>query len=156
MKTASSELFAIDVGTDPMYNDVRNPPSDAAEPLLNGREFCDRLWRRSADYLDADLPRKASQHFHQAFWEMYLAAALLANGLPLVSRSQRKNPGFGPDLQITPNIWVEAIAVTAGSGPDAVPDRSKDFGKAHSVPDRELRLRLVSGMTEKRNKCESY
>ena len=156
MRTASSELFGIDLGADEMYNRVRNPPAGAPKQLLDARNFSERLWHRTADYLDIDLPEKAAQHFHQAFWEMYLAAILLELGLPLVPRSRRKTPGRGPDLQIAPNIWVEAIAVTAGSGPDAVPSHHDEIGKVYDVPERELRLRLVSGMTEKRNKFESY
>src|SRR5262249_25253497 len=142
--SVSSELFGTVVGADEMYNRVRNPLSNAPNQLLNAREFSEELWRRTADYLDADLPKKAAQQFHQAFWEMYLAASLLELRLPLVARTQRKRSGFGPDLQIVPNIWIEAIAVTAGFGPDAVPDYSNDFEEAHEVPDRELRLRLVS------------
>src|ERR1700687_2316210 len=156
MKTASSELFGIEAGADEMYNRVSKPRGDAPRQLLNAREFSEQLWRRTANYVDADLPEKAAQHFHQAFWEMYLAASLLEVGLPLLPRTERKSPSSGPDLLIAPNIWVEAIAVTPGAGPDAVPDHSNDFGKAYDVPDRELRLRLVSGMTEKRNKFESY
>ena len=156
LKTTSPELFGVEVGNDDMYNRVRVPAADAPEQLLNAREFSERLWRRTADYLDEDLPTKASQHFHQAFWEMYLAATLLELGLPLVARNKRQRPGVGPDLQIAPNIWVEAIAVLSGSGPDAVPDNSNDFSKTHTVPDGQLRLRLVSGMMEKRIKFEKY
>jgi hypothetical protein len=67
VRAATPELFTIELGSDPMYNDVRNPTPDAPEPLAAGRDFAERLWRRTAAYLDADLPVKAAQHFHQAF-----------------------------------------------------------------------------------------
>jgi len=117
---------------------VCGPRRRAAEPFAQARRFTERLWERTAGYVDTDLPAKAAQHFHQAFWEMYLAATLLEAGLPMIPRTQRKNTGAGPDLQIAPNIWVEAIAVTGGCGPDAVPAHDAD-SKAHDVPDRELR-----------------
>ena len=53
-----------------MYNDVRNPSREAPEPLRAAREFSERLWQRTADYLDVDLPRKAVLHVHQVFCEI--------------------------------------------------------------------------------------
>src|SRR5260221_688279 len=111
-KPGTRDLFRVEVGADEMYNSLRNPASDADERVLSGRTFSEELWARTADYLDLDLPEKAAQHFHQSFWEMYLAAALLELGMPLVPRSKRRAADVGPDLQIAPNIWVEAIAVT--------------------------------------------
>jgi hypothetical protein len=152
---AARNLFSVEIGADEMYNRLRNPASDAHERVLSGRKFSDELWARTADYLDGDLPVKAAQHFHQTFWEMYLAAALLNLGLPLIPRSERKDAGTGPDLQIAPNMWVEAIAVTAGSGPDAV-QSIRELNIVHDVPDVPLRLRLVAGVDEKRKKFNSY
>ena len=45
-------------------------------------------------------------------------------GLSLVPRVKRKESAVGPDLQIAPNIWIEEIAVTSRSGPDAVPQHA--------------------------------
>lgn len=154
MKTTLPELFGVAVGADEMYNRLKNPEPGAHEYVIKGREFAERLWSRTGQYLDVDLPEKAAQRFHQAFWEMYLAAAFMDLGLPLVPRSQRRKAGLGPDLQIAPNIWVEAIAVTAGSGPDAVPVYND--GRGHEVPEAALRLRIASGVSEKRNKFNRY
>jgi hypothetical protein len=153
MNATNPALFEAAVG-DEMYNHLKNPEPGASEYLVRGQEFAKQLWARTREYLDRDLPEKAALHFHQAFWEMYLAAALLDLGLPLVPRSQRKKAGLGPDLQIAPNIWIEAIAVTAGSGPDAVPVYNDS--KVHDVPEVPLRLRIVSGVCEKRNKFKTY
>jgi hypothetical protein len=88
---------------------------------------------------------------------MYVAAAFLDLGLPLVPRVMRRRKNDGPDIQISPNIWVEAIAVTAGTGPDAVPDyRNAPTNVATDTPDEQMKLRLISGINEKRAKFDGY
>jgi hypothetical protein len=67
---------------------------------------------------------------------------------------QRKNDG--PDIQVGQNIWVEAIAVTAGTGPDAVPAYVSKPNVVSDTPDEELKLRLISGIHEKRAKFDAY
>ena len=160
MKRVHTSLFGAHDGTDPIYNRLRNPApkkSDTSEILARGRARSEELWSRTAEFLDSDLPDKATRQFHQCFWEMYLAASLLDLNLALVPRAERKKPSVGPDLQVAPNIWLEAIAVTSGAGPDAVPDTtSGPANKAHDVPDEQITLRLISGITEKRNKFDSY
>lgn len=121
---------------------------------IEGRAFSESLWERTSQYLDTDLPLKATLHFHQCFWEMYLAGSLLEAGLPLVPRARRTRPNFGPDLQIEPNIWVEAIAGTAGRGTDAVTEA--ELGVARDVPDEQMKLRLISMFVEKRRKFDEY
>ncbi len=49
---------------------------------------------------------------------------------------------------------VEAIAVTPGVGVDAVEE--PEPGKARSVPHDAIKLRLTSGLAEKRWKFENY
>jgi hypothetical protein len=153
-------LFGNSDGSDPMYNSLRSPSAeglDVYEVLARGRTFSEELWLRTAEFLDADLPDKAQRHFHQCFWEMYVAASLLDTGLPLLPRPTRTRQSVGPDLHIAPNIWIEAIAVSAGAGPDAVPDSSSYAdGTAFDVPDQQMKLRLIAGITEKRNKFEVY
>ena len=59
--------------------------------------------------------------FHQCFWEMYLIAALLEQGFPVVERENKRYKKEGPDVQVgNLSVWFEAIAVTAGSGLDPV------------------------------------
>lgn len=148
-------LFSGRDGTDRTYNKLRNlPAGDNQEYLIRGRAFCEKLWERTSDYVDTDLPDKATRQFHQCFWEMYLVAAVLDLGLPLVPRSARKKPNAGPDLQVGPNIWFEAIAVTSGAGPDAVP--SAPSHATSNLPDDQMKLRLISGMDEKKKKFEQY
>ena len=160
MKRVHTSLFGAHDGTDPIYNRLRNPApkkSDTSEILARGRALSEELWSRTAGFLDSDLPDKATRQFHQCFWERYLAASLLDLNLALVPRAERKKPSVGPDLQVAPNIWLEAIAVTSGAGQDAVPDTtSGPANKAHDVPDEQITLRLISGITEKRNKFDSY
>lgn len=85
---------------------------------------------------------------------MYVAATMLDLGLSLVPRSTRKNPNTGPDLQLGPNGWIEAVAVTAGTGPDATV-RPPD-GVFSEVPEEKIKLRLISGLTEKKHKFDGY
>ncbi len=146
-------LFERD-GPDRTYHNLWHPAGENEEYLIRGRVFCERLWVVTSDYLDDDLPDKATRQFHQCFWEMYLAAALLNMGLPLVPRSARKQPRAGPDLQIGSNVWVEATAVTGGSGPDAIVP--PPINVASSVPDEQMKLRLIFGVDEKRKKFERY
>ncbi len=146
-------LFEKD-GPDRAYSNLRHPAGENEEYLIRGRAFCEKLWALTSNYLDADLPDKATRQFHQCFWEMYLAGALLDMGLPLVPRSARQKPGAGPDLQVGSNTWIEAIAVTSGSGPDAIVPPA--INVASDVPDEQMKLRLIFGVDEKRRKFERY
>jgi hypothetical protein len=155
MKTSPASLFASLEATDPMYIKLRDAKPDAPQPILRGRTFSQELWKRTSDYLDPDLPAKATRAFHQCYWEMYLAAVLLDLDMPLVPRELRKHKGdAGPDIQVGANVWIEAIAVEEGNGPDAVPHFA-EF-EAYEVPDDQMKLRLISGLSEKRNKFERY
>jgi hypothetical protein len=153
---ATTTLFGNRDGPDPMYNRLRNPAPDASVQVTRGRAWSEELWTRTSEYLDDDLPDKAMRAFHQCFWEMYVAAALLDLGLPLVPRAMRERKNDGPDIQVGQNIWVEAIAVTAGTGPDAVPVYVSKPNVVSDTPDEELKLRLISGIHEKRAKFEAY
>ena len=148
-------LFGNWDGTDETYNRLRNPPAgESRKYLVRGREFLEKLWERTSEYVDSDLPDKATRQFHQCFWEMYLAATLLDLRLRLVPRAARKKRDAGPDLQVGSNVWLEAIAVTEGTGPDAV--ATAPIGVASQVPDNQMKLRLISGVDEKRGKFERY
>lgn len=145
--------FGDNDGPDKQYNLLRRPAVNADDVIHRGRAFSAKLWELTSDYVDSDLPDKATRQFHQCFWEMYVAAAMHDLSLPLVPRAMRKSPNAGPDLQIGPNVWIEAIAVTAGTGPDAI---VRPPGGFTSVPEEKIKLRLLSGLTEKRNKFDGY
>jgi hypothetical protein len=85
---------------------------------------------------------------------MYLASVLLDLGLPLVPRTKRAGGALGPDVLVTPATWLEAIAVTAGTGPDAVAEGP--LRQVHPVPDGEMKLRLLSAFVEKSEKFGQY
>jgi hypothetical protein len=148
-----TKLFAAAVGGDFTYQLLRDAAEDR-DDLVGGREFVEDLWSRTAPFLDPDLPEKATRQFHQCFWEMYVAASLLDVGLELVPRDQRSRPEVGPDIQVRPNIWVEAVTASAGVGPDAVPPPRS--GEVRAVPDEQMKLRLLSALSEKKAKLVKY
>jgi hypothetical protein len=80
---------------------------------------------------------------------MYLTAVLLDHRLPVIATCDRRNrAGKGPDIQVgSVEAWFEAIAVTAGEGPDAVPGYS--FGEVARVPDDAFKLRLSAAIQTK-------
>lgn len=146
-------LFDNAEGQDPIFIRLASA-TEGPWYIANARVAAEELWRRTHDYLDTDLAQKASMHFHQCFWEMYLADVLLDLGLPLVPRVKREGGDLGPDLLVEPSIWIEAVTVSAGTGPDAV---AADVpNQPRVVPDREIKLRLLSAFTEKSGIFERY
>ena len=78
--------------------------------------FAEKLWADLEPLADAGFVDLIAANFRQRFWEMYLASALNSLGNELESADE------GPDLKITnlkKTTWVEAIAPTAGAGPEA-------------------------------------
>ncbi|MHB1033819.1 MAG: hypothetical protein ACYC35_05215 [Pirellulales bacterium] len=146
-------LFGETDGAEPIFVRIANAPADH-KYLAEARSAAEALWARTRDYLDSDLVQKARRHFHQCFWEMYLAGVLLDLGLPLVPRTERIGVARGPDILVAPATWIEAVAVTAGTGRDAV--ANAEPGQARAVPDREMKLRLLSVFTDKSAKFEQY
>ncbi len=123
--------------------------------IADAREFVKALWRETEPYLDSHVRARAARQFQQAYWEMYLCAALLDLGLPVTPRDSRRRRDEGPDLQLGDvDAWCEAIAVTAGTGPDAVVEA--EVGKARSVPHHAIKLRLTSALVEKARKFAEY
>jgi hypothetical protein len=123
----------------------------------DARDFINEIWPHCAEYLDSDLRHDARQDFHQRWWELYLAHALLSNGITLLSRQHRPLAKKGPDLLATvegKKIWIEAVTASAGTGPDAVPERV--LGVAAEVPDNQIKLRIQSALSSKLNKYRHY
>src|SRR4051812_4828055 len=113
----TTPLFGNVNGPDEMYNRLRSPAADASEYIIRGRAFSENLWQRTSDFVGSDLQDKATGQFDESFRERSGAARMLHLGLPLVPPASRKSPNAGPDLQLGRNVWIEAIAVTAGTGP---------------------------------------
>ena len=142
------------VGTDEVYEALRsevNPRCQEAKRLVQ------ELWRRTTTHLDSDLPSKMAHEFHQRFWELYLAAALLDTGLQLLPRMSARVVA-GPDLCLTAEpgkrIWIEAVAASAGTGPDAV--QRGVPGVVYDIPDDHIKLRLLNAFDEKYKKHGKY
>jgi len=89
------------------------------------------------------------------FWEMYLAAVLLDLNVGLVPRERRRFKLKGPDFEVGQlPVWIEATAVSAGRGPDAVTEAP--LGQARDVPDDKIRLRLLAGIDAKAKRLQGY
>ena len=107
------------------------------------------LWARAEPYLDDDAAEKATVDFHAVFWECFLASTLLGCGLSLVPRADRHPRVGGPDFLVKePRVWVEAVAVQPGTGPDAL--EWPEPGVVQSVQDDGVILRLAQALEAKR------
>ena len=111
-------IFGKQNATDDIYIYLRDKPEHAQR-----RKFIESLWKRFHPYADSEFVNLIASDFQARFWEMYLACTLLDAGFSLHSRDA------GPDIRVNTKgapIWVEAIAPTAGSGPDAIPPQNFD------------------------------
>ena len=147
-----SDFFSDAEAIDEMYRHIVEGPTSQARAA---RRYANKLWQMTAPYLDRDLTSKAPRQFHQTFWEMYLAAALLDLGLDLKRREARRFATRGPDIQIGDvTAWIEAVAVTKGAKENAVPET--EIGEGREVPHDRIKLRLLNGRSEKQRKYECY
>lgn len=140
-----------EAGSDKIYMALKN---EINEQCKQAKEFVTALWEIAHPFVDPDVLDDFPNQFQARFWEIYLAASLAQVPLPLLKSKGRD----GPDICILPNgaprIWVEAVSVTPGTGCDAVPEA--EYGVATEVPDEQMKLRLLSGFSEKLNKYNSY
>jgi hypothetical protein len=146
-------FFQSGPAADPLYRKVR----DCSPPwMVEAKAFVEELWTEAWPYVDADLPAQARVGFFSRYWELYLTVALLRWSVPLVARASRGATTRGPDLlaAFSPRVFLEAVAVTPGKGPDAVPEVVS--GKAQDVPHNEVILRIRSGIKEKHEKLAAY
>ncbi len=146
-------FFLIDhVGADVEYGNLHSP-EHAHE--IEARERVEALWLRANQFLDADIREAAQNDLIGRYWEMYLAAAILDAGLPLVPNKKRNLAKGGPDFVVAPpSIYVEAIAARPGAGPDRVTEA--ELGVVRSVPKAEITLRLRAAIAEKHMKYQGY
>jgi type I restriction enzyme S subunit len=131
---------------DPLFGQLRDNPRFAKQ-----RSFIEQRHAQFAPYKDGNFDSAFASACIPRFWEMFLACALLNAGFKLVSRKDL--PQGGPDLCIendNSRIWIEAITVTSGAGPDKIeiPTYEED-GPAHIVPDPQIVLRFCSAIRDK-------
>lgn len=144
-----SNIFEAD-GTDKFFNALKN---EVSPWCAEAKVFTQNLWEKTHRHLDSDLANELRTQFHQRFWEMYLVAALLDAGKEL-----DEGRSAGPDICIKsadlPKIWLEAIAPLSGSGADAVQEAQPKV--VRSVPDEQIKLRLLHAFDEKYKKFKKY
>ena len=136
------EFFITCDSCDLGYKNVRDLENHIAE-----KEFVENLWSIYKPYADRHFKEDAKLHFQERFWEMYLGGTLLDHGFKLDPHSN-KGPEFFIELNNN-RCWFEAIAPSAGEGPDAVPDMEHGKIVATRVPTDEIVLRLRHAIHEK-------
>lgn len=140
--------------TDLAYKKIRD--FDDAH-LVDCRCYLEQIWQECRHYVDPDAAEKATQDFHAVFWELHLANALKHAGKHFVPRTQLGlTNNRGPDLFAhDPDVWIEAVAVRAGHGPDALEDVFTPSVAYQIQPDK-LVLRLRSVIEDKAEKLREY
>ena len=115
------------------------------------RLFIEDLWERYKPLADDHFLSDAQKHFHERFWEMYLACTLMENGIDLKSTG-----GTGPDFYFeTPErkVWIEAVAPGPGTGADRAPEII--YGVGGTVAHDPIVLRLTAAIRDKKLLMES-
>lgn len=148
--TEADSIFKTN-GTDQVYCDIKDEINSRCQ---ESKIFVEELWGKAHKYLDSDILKELPVQFHQRFWEIYLAASLLEAGLDL----QRSRGRDGPDICIKADdgstVWVEAVTASPGEGNDAV--QEAEIGTVISVPDNQIKLRLLNAFAEKSKKYKCY
>jgi len=140
---------------DPFYRGAR----DGTEPhLVDGQRYLEEIWQECAPYVDPNAKQKATFDLASVFWELHLAHALRYVGKILVARGRLayKN-NKDPDLFVAaaPEVWLEAVVVRPGTGPDAL-DMDLEPGKVYDYNPDRLVLRMRSVIRDKGAKLQSY
>ena len=147
-------FFRPGPASDPIYCTSRD---GVGEHFVKGRAYLEHIWQEVGEYVDDDAAEKAMSNLLPVFWELQVAYALKSAGKCLVPRAQRayKKHG-GPDLLIadTPDVWVEAVVVGAGTGPDAL--QYPELNKVYDYQSEGVLLRLRSAIQEKSVKIQQY
>ena len=154
----NGELFSIFSNTCSVeYRNVRDAqsaqPEHVREWLERAQEHCEDLWKEFRPYADRHFISEFSRHFHQRWFEMYLAVSLMRRGFEINSKNK------GPDILMEVDgrkMWIEAVCVTAGElgRPDSVPRIPN--GKLARVPMDQYALRILSSLQEKAAKLRAY
>lgn len=134
-------FFDADAFDDRLYVSVRDNPC-----FRWGRRYSQTLWSLYHRHADTNFLREACLHFHQRFWEMYVGVAFLRTRFPVT-----KLGNSGPEFLVaigSDRFCVEATALSAGDGPDRVPEEEDDDDGIVPPTDRIL-LRFTNCLIEK-------
>ena len=143
------DIFEAD-GTDQFFNALKNEINPSC---AKAKVFTQKLWEKTHSHLDSDLANQLRSQFHQRFWEMYLVSVLLD-----AEKNLEKGRSKSPDICIKsadlPKIWVEAVTALPGTGVDAVQEAQPKV--VRSVPDDQIKLRLLNSFSEKFKQFKRY
>jgi hypothetical protein len=149
-----ASFFTSGAAPDQIYRNTRDGREDHH---ARGRDYLERLWQAYAQYVDADAADKATRDLVSVFWELQLAHVLASAGKRLTPRQQLayKN-NKGPDLfaENDPGVWLEAVVVRSGDGPDKL--EYPELMKAYSYNPDGVVLRLRSAIRDKSAKIQGY
>jgi hypothetical protein len=148
--TETNSIFRTN-GTDEVYCAIKDELNSCCQ---EAKIFVEALWERAHEHIDSDILKELPVQFHQRFWEIYLAAALLEAGLNLQQSSGRDGPDICIEADDGSKIWIEAVTATPGQGNDAV--QEAEIGIATDVPDDQIKLRLLNAFAEKSKKYKRY
>jgi hypothetical protein len=150
--TETDSVFKIN-GTDEVYCAIKDGINLRCQ---EAKIFVEKLWEKAHRYIDPDVLQELSVQFHPRFWEIYLAAALLEAGLGL----QPSSGPHGPDICLKADdeskVWVEAVTASPGDKDKNDTVREAELGTVRSVPDDQIKLRLLNAFTEKSKKYKHY
>ena len=123
---------------------------------IRGREYLNHIWQEAGLYLDPDSAEKATRDLVSVFWELQLAYAVKSAGKSLLQREHLKyRNNKGPDLfAAEPGVWLEAVVVRCGTGPDAL--QYPEMMKGYSYDPDGVVLRLRSVIQDKSTKFKRY
>jgi hypothetical protein len=144
MSILSPQFFIDGPCEDLAYLNTRDHPAG-----IDDKRFVEELWTRFYQLADPHFREDARTHFHQRFWEMYLAVALLEYDFDL-KRYGAEGPEFYAMLD-NKRLWFEAVAPGPGNGPDQVPPLCYD-GQFRDVPTEKMLLRFTNALDEKRRR----
>lgn len=143
MLLGDENFFLEGAAEDQAYINIRD-----IEHLAPDKACIERLWQLYRPYADPHFREDARNHFHQRFWEMYLAVTLLERGIKL-----EKHGRDGPEFSTLINgkrTWFEAIAPTSGTGENQVEDLQ--HGRVTAVPVEKILLRFTSAFFDKKKR----
>jgi hypothetical protein len=153
-----AELFAVDdPRADAAYVNIR---AAVREGSARARANCEELWRDFEPYASAHFLAEFPRRFHQRWFEMYLAVALVRAGLRIECPKEN-----APDVRVQYDggrvLWLEAIAPTGGgeSNPDRVvyPRQQPDQPSvAYRVPTDQVTLRVSGALHDKAARLQRY
>lgn len=144
------------------YRNLKNAPAGSVPGEI--KEGLEDLWHRYEPYADTNFRSEFAKQPEPRFWEMYLAARLLASRRKLRLRAELPSAerDAGPDICIPKGrrkIWIEAIAPGPGDDKnlDKVPDLFLNVdGGMKDVSERQIHLRLTSALWTKLQAFEQY